>query len=304
MIKLYYHSEYFNSWSSELVLLYADLINKIKIDDNRFNQLKNHNHLFEYVNNIELCDFVVLPYKWRGMDLSTKSIINDCLKFNKKILVFFNDDSHESIPISPEQGYIFRTSFFKSKKKDNEFSLPAFIDDNFNNEYIEASKIDLNIGFCGFDHYERKKSLEIIKNDKRIKSNFIIRNSFWAGGINKETAILEFNQNLKNNLFNFSCRGSGNFSYRFYEILSMGKIPVLLNTDCVLPFDNSINYYENCVIVDISEINNISEIIVQFYEKKTKEELLDIQIKNRLLYEKKLSPKGFIETIYNFLKVS
>ena len=42
-------------------------------------------------------------------------------------------------------------------------------------------------------------------------------------------------------LFTFCYRGAGNFSYRFYETLMMGRIPILVNTDCVFPFEDKVD---------------------------------------------------------------
>jgi hypothetical protein len=298
MIKLYYHKQYYTGWSSELILLYNDVKNNI--DDKRFCGVLGSNLI--YVDKIEECDYVVLPYKWRGLDEITKYIINDCSIHYKKILIFYNDDSTQSIPISYEEGFIFRTSFNESTKNKNEFALPPFFTDDFSNDFILSENINLSVGFCGFDHYYRREALNNIKNNEHIISDFIIRQSFWAREVNEEVAIKEFNENLKNNLFGFASRGAGNFSYRFYQILSMGRIPVLLDTDSVLPFLNEIDYNKHCVIVDIKDIDKISDIILDFYNNKSKSELFDIQINNRNLYLEYLSPNGFIKNIGKTLK--
>lgn len=297
MIKLFYHKEYYINWCSELILLYNNL--KDRIQDKRFNNINNND--FIYVNTIEECDFVVLPYKWKGLDDITNIIINDCIKHTKKLLVFYNDDDESNIPIDNDLGIIFRTSFKLSNKKENEYTLVPFFDDEFKSEYILPENIKLNIGFCGFDHYYRKNALELIKLDKNIITDFIIRKSFWAKEIDEKTAIIEFNNNIKNNLFGFTSRGAGNFSYRFYQILSMGRIPVLLDTDTVLPFYNKINYNKHCIIVDIKNIDNISNIVNDFYNNKTKDELYQLQIDNRNLYTEYLSPNGFLNNIKNIL---
>lgn len=298
MIKLYYHKNFYTEWCSELILLYDNL--KDTINDNRFKNLKNE--CFIYVNNIEYCDYVVLPYKWRGMDQITEAIINDCKKHSKKLLVFYNDDDSKPIPVDEKIGYVFRTSFNKSTKNKNEFALPAFFIDEFTNDFISLENIQLNVGFCGFDHYFRKTCLELIKKNKYISSDFIIRKGFWAKGIDESIAIQEFNENLKNNLFNFTSRGNGNFSYRFYQILSMGRIPILFDTDTELPFSNEIDYKNHCVIVKFENINRISEKILDFYNNRTKEELYELQINNRKLYVEYLSPNGFLKNIKNNLK--
>lgn len=297
MIKLFYHKEYYTNWCSELVILYDDLRNYV--DDSRFKNVdKNH---FIYVNKIEDCDFVVLPFKWRGLDEITRIILNDCISNGKKVLIFYNDDNDGNIPINENLGLIFRTSFYKSNKKVNEFALPPFFSDDFSNNYIPIKDIKLSVGFCGFNHFQRQEALNYMRSKNEIETDFIIRKGFWGGGLDKETAILEFNKNLEKNLFGFTSRGAGNFSYRFYQILSMGRIPIFLNTDSVLPFEDNIDYTKHSLIVDVSEINILGEKIINYYKEKNLEELYEIQKNNRKLYEDYLSPNGFLKNIKNIL---
>ena len=54
------------------------------------------------------------------------------------------------------------------------------------------------------------KYLQILYNSD-IKTNFIIRNGFWAPGIDKSIARKEYFDNIENNLFTFCYRGAGNF---------------------------------------------------------------------------------------------
>jgi hypothetical protein len=138
--------------------------------------------------------------------------------------------------------------------------------------------------------------------NNKIKTDFIIRKSFWAREISEEVAILEFDNNIKNNLFGFTSRGAGNFSYRFYQILSMGRIPILLNTDCVLPFINYIDYKQHSLVIDINDLENIQDIIINFFNSKSKKELHEMQINNRRMYLEYLSPNGFIKNISKLLK--
>jgi hypothetical protein len=100
--------------------------------------------------------------------------------------------------------------------------------------------------------------------------------------------------NMENNIFTFCYRGAGNFSYRFYETLMMGRIPILINTDCVFPFWNEIKTKNIGLILD-NDINFI-ENIKNYYEKN-KNNLIDIQINNRKIWEKYYSPIGFLENI-------
>jgi hypothetical protein len=299
MVKLFYHKEFFNGWCSELAVLYPDLIKTQPIDDIRFNNLNIADLSYYFVDNIVECDFVVLPFKWCGFNPNTNFILNKCKTHDKKILVFYNDDNSSPIILD---GYVFRTSLYKHVNNPNELGLPPFFEDEFKNEYIIPENIKLNIGFCGFDHYERRQALNVLRNNPNIETDFITRKSFWAREIDEQIAITEFNNNITKNLFGFTARGGGNFSYRFYQILSMGRIPILLNTDCVLPFDDLIDYNKHCLIVDVSDINNMDTKVIEYYNNKTKTELYDIQLSNRLLYENFLSPSGFLKTLNFTLK--
>ena len=64
----------------------------------------------------------------------------------------------------------------------------------------------------------------------------------------------------------------------------MGRIPVFLNTDCNLPFENEIPYKTNTVM--IKNFNNIDYEIRNFHDSHTEKELLNIQKQNREIWLK------------------
>ena len=99
---------------------------------------------------------------------------------------------------------------------------------------------------------------------------------------------------MESNIFIFCYRGVGNFSYRFFEILMMGRIPIIVDTDCVYPFSE--NYgLENIGLIIKNEENLVDEI--KEYYDKNKGNLLKIQKNNRKIWEEYLSPIGFIKQI-------
>lgn len=133
----------------------------------------------------------------------------------------------------------------------------------------------------------RFRYLSLIQKEKKIVSNFIFRKNYRAGVTNeadKKKTTLEFYQNICDNLYTFCIRGTGNFSVRFYETLAMGRIPVVINTDCRLPFQNEINWTEQAVVVNENEINTINAKLVKFHDSHTDDELREIQQKNRDLW--------------------
>jgi len=77
----------------------------------------------------------------------------------------------------------------------------------------------------------------------------------------------------------------------------MGRIPILLNTDCILPFPDLIDWKEHLIIVEWHERNSISEIVNNFHSSITDQNFKDLQINNRLLWLEKLKPKWILENL-------
>ena len=99
---------------------------------------------------------------------------------------------------------------------------------------------------------------------------------------------------MESNIFIFCYRGVGNFSYRFFEILMMGRIPIIVDTDCVYPFSEKYGL-ENIGLIIKNEENLVDEI--KEYYNKNKDNLLKIQKNNRKIWEEYLSPIGFIKQL-------
>ena len=77
----------------------------------------------------------------------------------------------------------------------------------------------------------------------------------------------------------FCPRGTGNFSIRFYEAICLGRIPVILNTDIILPFAKYIPWNELCVISQASEC--MADDICNFAKKY---DVIDVQKKLKEIY--------------------
>ncbi len=135
-----------------------------------------------------------------------------------------------------------------------------------------------------------------LKNDPRVTTDFILRNKYRAGSETSQSSNLssiQFYENIQNNLYTFCMRGVGNFSVRFYETLAVGRIPILLDTDCRLPLHKEIDWSEHCVIVKESNARNILEEVLHFHDSKSNEDIKKVQEKNRLLWENYLSREAY-----------
>lgn len=148
----------------------------------------------------------------------------------------------------------------------------------------------------------RLKYLKIIQSSQEIESHFICRDKYAAGvktAEQKAKATLEFYENIKNNLYTFCMRGYGNFSVRFYETLAMGRIPLFIDTDCILPLEKIIDWKNYVLHVDEKEINDLNKKVIQFHQSKTEEYLHEMQKSNRLLWENYLTRENYFGHIHN-----
>ena len=71
--------------------------------------------------------------------------------------------------------------------------------------------------------------------------------------------IGKFDDNLRSATYALCIRGAGNFSARFYEALSFGRVPLFVDTRCVLPLEDDIDWRHHCVWVDRSDVGRIGD---------------------------------------------
>lgn len=148
----------------------------------------------------------------------------------------------------------------------------------------------------------RYQVLNHLLKRSELSNSFIIREQavfFHASDkIQKEKSRIEFLENMINSDYVFCCRGAANYSNRFYESLACGRIPVLLDTDCELPFEEFINWDNYCIRVPEQSTpqktsDEIIKRILSFHNSKSSEEFIELQHQCYQLWKTWLSPEGF-----------
>jgi len=150
--------------------------------------------------------------------------------------------------------------------------------------------------------YFRWNILRRIKNSSTIKSNFILRHLYRAGvktHKDKHPTTLEFYDNIKNSYYTVCMRGAGNFSRRFYETLALGRIPVFVDTDCLLPLDGIIDWKQHVVWVDYSERHLVVKKIEEFHKQHSSKSLNNLFQENRNLWENQLQLYSFFKLFFD-----
>tara|TARA_Y100000588_G_C13716405_1_gene695269 strand:+ start:55 stop:576 length:522 start_codon:yes stop_codon:yes gene_type:complete len=154
--------------------------------------------------------------------------------------------------------------------------------------------------------YLRKRVLDILEEVDQINTN-IIRRTRYKGGlisINDDIDFLkqEFYNNIIDTDYTLCVRGTGNFSTRFYETLALGRIPIFINTDCILPFDDVIDWERHILWIELNQVQHIREIIKDFHSKHTTTSFRELQNNNRRLWENYFSFSGYYDKLTDFLK--
>lgn len=259
------------------------------------------------------CDYVIITSidnKISYLKSELHNFIKNIKEKNKKILFFGQGDVEEGY-IPETLGFNFKNNLYKSKKYKNEFSLTSLaLDRTPNFEFIPHTG-PVSIGFCGAtNRYDREFYLNQIKAGK-YKTNFIVKNGpKW--GTEKHQDCLDdkillniqnqaqstFYENILSNLFTLSVRGWGNYSYRFSQTICLGRIPILIDTDCVLPFEEIFDYSKYIVCAKPGE--DINKKINEFLEKNSNN-LINLQKELYDFGNTFLTPAGYFNNIYKLI---
>lgn len=138
--------------------------------------------------------------------------------------------------------------------------------------------------------------LKLLEASEAVTTNFIIRSAYRAGASSKEERYqtsFEFYDNMRDSDYILCVRGAGNFSVRLYETLAMGRIPVYVHTDGLLPLAHVIDWKQHVVWVEENELSIIGEKVLAFHEALGPEGLTALFLKNRDLWKDCLQLGGF-----------
>jgi hypothetical protein len=251
------------------------------------------------ISNYNDCDFVISCKFYEETTNSIKKIqdnLNSYLNVYKKIIVFLICDFADDLFI-PSNVILFRTSIFKSKKKLNEFILPYIWESFLYKDFVSLNKDDYPIvGFCGRVDKYREGIIREIQNDKIIKNNFILKSEYWGGKPHDSILISDFIKNIEGSHFTICNRGNGNYSMRFYQTLSLGRIPVLIDTDQIFPFPDKIDWHEIAIIG-----KNEKECITKIKYWWIHYDIELIQLKCKNIFKKYFNSSTFLDNLINDL---
>ena len=176
------------------------------------------------------------------------------------------------------------------------------------NLYIDAISLIKGNSFLARKKglYYRAKCIDILQNSSKVRTNFLIRDRFFSSqwGVNtlSERELLslmreQYVDNIVSSDYTLCTKGNGNYSIRFYETLSAGRIPLFVDTDCVLPLEGVIDYKSLMPLVKFTDIALLPEKVLDFHSRLSDEHFCEKQRECRQIWNEYLSPHGFLSNL-------
>ena len=283
--------------------------------------------------DVSAADLVIAPRVWgsyvSARDLTEPNALAAIAKrAGKPFLVWHTGDL--SPLITDPDWIVLVNGLDRSRRKPNWFVAPHFIDDPMTTYQRQASSTPEKpakprVGFCGYASssfvklaysvgqnlqfrilyavgrkaYEppplipstllRGKVLARLRAHGGVQTDFILRTKYRTG------STADFYRNILETDYTVCVRGYGNWSVRLYETLACGRIPVFIDTDCGLPFDNRIDWRQYSVWIPETDVAHAAEHVVEFHDRLSGHQLRDLQRECRRLWETRLSHKGFLD---------
>jgi len=270
---------------------------------------------------------------------SLQNLIEISKKAKKPLLAIHFGDDQRKFPL-PKNTVLFRTAITSHNQTPTTFVYPAFSNfTKVENPLITLEKTSqATIGFCGaalklkmsvkdnllsfientyskinheynshaynIGYKLRRKAIDLFTENPQVQQDFIeIMDGYWGNDhkaqqkINKNTFI----QNILSNGYNLVIRGRANYSYRLFEVLALGRIPVFVETKAPLPFESEIDWDKHLLYVKQNDIGKIDKLLVDFHNKQTATSFKEIQQSNYNLHYQYFDKTGFLSGVKKVL---
>lgn len=258
-------------------------------------------------DNLDNADYILIPdtfttnFHEKNLDW-LKQIYEKSIETNKPYVAFLHDDPEWPMQQNginyTDNGILFRTSFNKSQSSLNEYTLPSF-DRNTQFPISPIGQKGIHIGFCGaLTHPIRYDCVLALNSNSEIIKKMHLRQNFHMHFSKEQQVVNEqqFIETIASCTYQLCNRGAGNFSHRFYETMMFGRIPVIVNTDMLLPCSDEIDW-ENTIVI----ANSAKELPGKLIEWHNSHDSIERQANCRSIWEKHLSAKGFASHVEKIL---
>lgn len=119
---------------------------------------------------------------------------------------------------------------------------------------------------------------------------------FSLSSAQKETMQSEYRASIANNLYTIVIRGDGQGFFQLYEVMSAGRIPIIIDTRAALPKLTHYRWEDFTLRVPFRKLAKLEQYILEYHHSHTEQELADKCSTARLAYEE-LLPHTFVPEV-------
>jgi hypothetical protein len=184
---------------------------------------------------------------------------------------FFYMHSDEDAPIRTT-AVVFRQSVNRHRKDPNTVAMPAPVDDFGYLAGADYDALPFHITFVGYiddPRGIRRRAVDALAVCPRLNCFIDTVNKHWChfeGTPQGDHRRKRFIDGLASSRLVLAPRGKGQHSYRLFEAMSAGRIPILIGDDYELPFQQFVNYNECIFRLDESRAHDVDNFVLGINE--------------------------------------
>jgi len=189
---------------------------------------------------------------------------SNLIKLNNKVFYYLNDDNPSSGYGSLDLSFVAQPLYKKEvNKKFNVVPVPLMMTDEWNIirempeivKELRGIKKEYDYLFIGQCHYMGR---EIFRN-LSIQNYYFRENSkgiFHMKPEQKRVELIKFLKEIAKSKFVFCPRGVGSSSFRLYQTMMVGSVPIETGMNDY-PFDDEVKWSSFCISGDINKIYSL-----------------------------------------------
>lgn len=246
----------------EIKIYLTENKNSLDVFDRPFYPTKKHE--VSLTNDVSECDFILCQLKGNQQAHYNKVITTDLFKNHADKFVFYVNNDHPDFLYREDKSIKLVAQPAHTKERLDDYNITTIpllmtdhldfhLDDDFLNSCRSVEK-QHDFIYLGQLYGDRLKLKNLHLDNFYLKSTSDI---YHLPTATKRDKIKNYLRELGKGKFGFCPRGGGSNSFRLYECLMVGVVPII--TDVIqLPFTDDVDWSEFSII---GSMNNIEELI-------------------------------------------
>jgi len=164
-------------------------------------------------------------------------------------------------------------------------------------KYLDPIKKDIFCSYVGSISNNAQCRVRLYETYMNDKDFYFSQPRYWTPSVPNDK-FEEFVSITKRSLFSLCPKGYGKQSFRLYEVLQLGSVPVFVYTDRWFPFEKFIDWNKFCVLIHESEIHSLKNKLLSYNKNQIKE----MQAEGKKIYNEYFTMEGMSKNILKYLQ--